>query len=163
MSKDDISDWYQRYGPIVLRRARSILGDGDAAKDVLQDVFVTAISQKSALEEKGVTMSWFYKVATNRSLNKLRNTGNRRSLLRSVGSAQDDIDQTRRTAEQQTAHEAKSLLASLPEDLAEIAVYYYLDEMTQAEISSLLKCSRRNVSHKLARTKETLEAMGWAA
>ncbi len=38
-----------------------------------------------------------------------------------------------------------------------MAVYYYLDEMTQDEIAALLGCSRRNVGRMLARLHDQLE------
>jgi RNA polymerase sigma factor (sigma-70 family) len=43
------------------------------------------------------------------------------------------------------------MLGRLPHDLAEVVVYYYLDEMTQDEIADQIGCSRRQVGHLLDR------------
>jgi DNA-directed RNA polymerase specialized sigma24 family protein len=43
------------------------------------------------------------------------------------------------------------VLAQLPPELAEVAIYFHCDEMTQDEIAALLACSRRHVGHLLER------------
>ena len=48
---------------------------------------------------------------------------------------------------------ARQLLAGMPEDLARIAVYYYVDEMTHDEIASVMVCSPRHVGNLLDRLK----------
>lgn len=48
----------------------------------------------------------------------------------------------------------RAWLESLPEELARVAVYHHLDEMTQEEIAELLGCSRQWVGKLLARLAE---------
>jgi len=50
-------------------------------------------------------------------------------------------------------------LEQLPRALAEVAVYYYVDELSQQEIADLMGCSRRHVGHLI----ERLEAWGQEA
>ena len=45
----------------------------------------------------------------------------------------------------------RSLLLRMPEPLAQVAVYYYMDELTHDDISRLLDCSRRHVGDLLER------------
>jgi RNA polymerase sigma-70 factor, ECF subfamily len=47
--------------------------------------------------------------------------------------------------------EMRRMLAKLPDDLAQAVVYYYIDEMTHAEIAEQLGCSRRQVGNLLER------------
>ena len=35
-----IETWYKRYGPLVLRRCRRLLGSDELAREAMQDVFV---------------------------------------------------------------------------------------------------------------------------
>jgi DNA-directed RNA polymerase specialized sigma24 family protein len=46
--------------------------------------------------------------------------------------------------------ELRAWLLSLPDELAKVAVYYHLDELTQEEIASVLGCSRQWVGKLLA-------------
>jgi RNA polymerase sigma-70 factor (ECF subfamily) len=47
-------------------------------------------------------------------------------------------------------------LATLPDELARIAVYYYLDEMTHEEIARVMGCSRRHIGNLVQRLGKRL-------
>jgi DNA-directed RNA polymerase specialized sigma24 family protein len=49
--------------------------------------------------------------------------------------------------------QAAKLLAELPDDLAQAAIHYYIDESTHEEIAMIMGCSRRHVGDLLARVK----------
>ncbi len=45
----DIESFYRKYGPMVLRRCRSILKDEESALDAMQDVFVKILKKEKEL------------------------------------------------------------------------------------------------------------------
>ena len=55
------------------------------------------------------------------------------------------------------------LVPHLDEELAQVAVHYYLDEMTHAEIADILGCSRRQVGYLLERLSTKTERLKEAA
>ncbi len=67
----DVESLYRRYGPMVLRRCRSILGDEDRAMDAMQDVFVKVLRKRESLRPD-YPSSLLYRIATNTCLNVLR-------------------------------------------------------------------------------------------
>jgi len=144
MDAATIDELYRRYGPVVLRRARAILGDEEMARDVLQEVFVRVVEQKGSFRGEASPMTWIYRITTNLSLNRLRDDRRRDELLREHGSPPDTIESTT---------EAKLTLAAIlrqvPEELREIAVYYHVDRMSHAEIAAVLGVSRRTVGYRL--------------
>jgi RNA polymerase sigma-70 factor (ECF subfamily) len=73
----DVEALYRRYGPMVLRRCRAILGDEDSAKDAMQDVFVLLLRKRERLVGQ-YPSSLLYRMATNRCLNVIRSTKRRR-------------------------------------------------------------------------------------
>ena len=62
---------YRRYGPMVLRRCRSLLRDEEDALDVMQDVFVNVARNAERLRGE-YPSSLLYRIATNLSLNRIR-------------------------------------------------------------------------------------------
>ena len=58
MDAATIDELYRRYGPVVLRRARAILGDEEMARDVLQEVFVRVVEQKGSFRGEASPMTW---------------------------------------------------------------------------------------------------------
>lgn len=129
------------------RRARAILGNDAEANEVLQDVFASLVSAPQQLEGVKSPMAFLYSATTHRCLNVIRNSKRRLQLLNEKLNVDDHDD----TKNPETASVAKSVLASLDEASAKAAVYYYIDEMSHAEIATMLDCSRRHVGNLLAR------------
>jgi RNA polymerase sigma-70 factor, ECF subfamily len=137
---------YREQAPAVLRRARQILRDEDEARDALQEIFLSLVDT-TQFEERGGTTSWFYVRTTNYCLNRLRDGKNRARLRAERGAASASSAPPRG----ETLLIARDVLARLPAELAEVAVYYYCDEMTHDEIAALLRCSRRHVGNLVER------------
>src|SRR5579859_6452130 len=137
MDLGSIEELYSRHGPMVLRRARAILGDEQAARDAMQEVFVRAIREIEGFRGEASPVTWLYRITTNYCLNKIRDAARRRELMAEQGTPVEDS--------RETSPEAKallrSILAKVPEELREVAVYYYADEMNQDEIAELLGVS----------------------
>lgn len=140
---------YRTHGPSVLRRARRILGSEADAREVLQDVFVSLVARPQQFEGRSSLMTFLYRATTNRCLNHIRDTTTRRRLLEQRG----DGDRADPGPEPRAI--VRDLLERLPDDEAHAFVYYYVDEMSQAEISELLGCSRRHVGNLLARVRRS--------
>lgn len=144
----DIEALYRSHGSSVLRRARAILGSDADAKEVLQDVFASLLQRPDQFAGRGSAMAFLYRATTHRCLNHLRNARTRLRLLqaREAGKGEGDPH---------GSPEAKSLvvdlLRTLPDDIAQAVVYYYVDEMSHAEIAEMIGCSRRHVGNLLAR------------
>jgi RNA polymerase sigma-70 factor (ECF subfamily) len=137
---------YRDHGPAVLRRARQILQNDDAARDALQEIFLSLADDKP-FEYRTGTTAWFYTTTTRYCLNRLRDDRNRARLrLEHRDPAIASV-----SARGELRVIACELLARLPAELAEVAIYYYCDEMTHEEIAGLLGCSRRHVGHLLER------------
>lgn len=137
-----VAELYRKYGAVALRRARRILGDEAWAQDVTQDIFVSLLTRPEQFSGRSAFSTWLYSAVTHRCLNMLRDEGNRANLLElhaeevapgSHGAALEDLAAVR------------ALLVLLPEELGQIAIYYYIDGMSQQEIAEVLGCSRRRI------------------
>ena len=143
MDEGWIRKLYARHGAMVYRRAKSLLGDEEAAWDVVQEVFVRAVRHRGAFRHHALPTTWLYRITTNYCFNQLRDASRRREKLRQMPALslrRDDPD-LRLTL--------SVVLEQLPEQLCEIAVYYHLDRMSHDEIASLLGLSRRTVGNRL--------------
>ena len=67
----DVESHYLRYGPMVLRRCRTLLRDPAKAEDAMQDVFVSVIRSEDRLRDEAPG-ALLLRVATNVCLNKMR-------------------------------------------------------------------------------------------
>jgi RNA polymerase sigma factor (sigma-70 family) len=143
MRERGIDELYRTHGPSVLRRARAILGSDAEALDAVQEIFLDLLARPAQLDGVVKRMAWLYRKTIFHCLKQIRDRGGHARILRAL--PRPDRDAPR--AEQLTT--VRDLLARLPGRLAEVAVYYYVDEMTHAEIAGILGCSRRHVGDLL--------------
>lgn len=143
MDEEWVRDLYARYGAMVYRRARTLLGDEEAAWDVLQEVFVRAFRGQRTFRREASPTTWLYRITTNYCFNLLRDSNRHHDHLQRIGLNNlhaDDPDLRLSLA---------AVLAQVPAELCEMAVYHYVDRMSHDEIAALFGVARRTVGHRL--------------
>lgn len=150
----DVEDLYRRFGPMVLRRCRRLLGDPDAADDAMHDVFVEICRRHDSLVDAGLS-SLMYRTATNVCLNRLRSARRRPAdpagdLVGRIVDAEAAIGRV----------DARSVLARLlgrePESSATIALLHLHDGLTLEQTAEIVGMSVSGVRKRLRRMQETL-------
>ena len=151
----DVEDYYRRFGPMVWRRCRQLLGNEEAALDALQEVFVRLMMFKDRL--KGTSpSSLLFRMATNHCLNKLRDQrrqGIRQPLEQAEGracgpEAEKDVDRRRAL---------EAILESEEERTRQAAVLYYIDGLNLKEVSAELEMSVAGVHRRLQRLRKRIK------
>ena len=151
----DVAEAYRLHGRVVLRRARVILGDEDEAREVLQELFMSLVHDPGKFRGESSIVTFLYRATTNLCLNRLRDQRNRERLL---DQRVTPIAARTATPTADLAWRAQELLALLPEELARVVVYAFIDEMTQEEIAEVMMCSRKHVGHLIGRARALIEA-----
>lgn len=154
---DALEALYRRHAPAALRRARRLLRTEADALEVVHDVFLSLFERPEQYAGQSRMSTFLYSAITHACLNRIRNTRTRERLLH-----EEHLVSQRLVVTRPAALEDKlllgALLARMPEALAEVAVYYYLDELTHDEISRVLGCSRRHVGDLLERVSSWVRA-----
>jgi RNA polymerase sigma-70 factor (ECF subfamily) len=143
--REELEQLYERYSRGVYRRAVRILGDEESARDATQEVFMRVISAGRSIPAEPTPVAWLYRVTTNLCLNRLRDRSRQKALLASKYAANDAVP---------PAGETRTVLGDVldrvPEELQDVAIYFFVDELTYDEIAPLLGVSKRTVSNRLA-------------
>ena len=90
----ELTDPYRRE---LLVHCYRILGSVQDAEDTLQETLLAAWRGLKSFEERSTVRAWLYKIATNRSLNALRDDARRPQAARAPGPALGGPEPTRRT------------------------------------------------------------------
>jgi RNA polymerase sigma-70 factor (ECF subfamily) len=143
-----------------MRRARQLLGNDDEARDVLQDVFASLLRRPEQFEGRSSPMTFLYAMTTHCALGRLRLRRSRDRLLQAHVDAHADAAAPI-SAGPEALVQLRDWLSALPEELATVAVYYHMDEMTQDEIAAVMGCSRQWVGKMLRRLRDP--ALGGSA
>lgn len=149
----DVEALCNRYGPMVLRRCRRLLGDEDAARDACQDVFVRFI-EHYARAGAPFPSSLLYRIATNLCLNRIRDQRRRPAVA--------DEDTIYRIACDTHADAADAtlmldwLFGRQPESTRTMAVLHYVDGLTLEQVATETGLSVSGVRKRLRRLRHLL-------
>jgi RNA polymerase sigma-70 factor (ECF subfamily) len=146
-----LEELYRRHAAAVHARCRYLLRDEDGARDATQDVFVRALRALPELRAAASPTAFLLRMATNHCLNLQRasRAGWREEVVR-VGR-----DRTERGIEPDARELVRALLGAAAPEAQEIAVLYFVDELTQAEIA---EASGRSLPTVRKRLREFLSA-----
>ncbi|WP_255566882.1 RNA polymerase sigma factor [Oceanispirochaeta sp. M1] len=145
-----MEELYTKYGPMVLRRCRSLLKDEDSALDAMQDVFVKVINKQDSLKEK-YPSSLLYTIATNHCLNLIR-----REKKMTTGDEILDRIVSAEILEEQVVNNMflDQLFSSQKASTRTIAVLHYRDGLTLEETSEMTSMSVSGVRRRLRKLRE---------
>ncbi len=148
LDRQAIERAYREYHHSVLRRATQLLGNEQAAREVVQEVFVSLVRKPEQFRGESSLATWLYSATTHLCLNRIRDRRTRARLhAERLAPAAVEVAPPR----VEDLAEARRLLARLPETLARVAVYHHFDGLTHDEIAAILGCSRRQVGKLLER------------
>jgi RNA polymerase sigma-70 factor (ECF subfamily) len=147
LPRSSLKALYVSHGPVVLRRARRLLGDEAEAQEVLHDVFMSLLQDPGQFAGLSSPMTFLYRMTTNAALGRLRRRRTRERLLAANHAGREEPSHPSPEA----LVELRARLLSLPDDLARVAIYYHMDGMTQDELADVLGCSRQWVGKLLQR------------
>ncbi len=76
-----VDRWSERYGLELQRHVAAMLGNAEEARDVVQDLWVTALRARPEAAETVNIRAWLYRVATRRALDRISMRHRRSELL----------------------------------------------------------------------------------
>lgn len=126
-----VAELYARHAAAVFGRCRWLLRDAEAAKDATQEVFAKALLALPEFRAASSPTTWLLRIATHHCLNEIRAGRARwREEVARLGALRRDegISPDRREL-------LRALLGVAGPEEQEVAVMYYVDELTQAEIA----------------------------
>lgn len=148
---DEIADLYKRHAPALHRRCASIVGNGEEARDLVQETFARYLAARHSWD-RASPFTVLYRIATNASIDRLR---------RRKTKAEDELDPEvhagdlgREPGRIDDLHDLAFLTKGLSEEELTVAVLHHLDGYTQDAIATSLDLSRRTVGKILVRFEE---------
>jgi RNA polymerase sigma-70 factor (ECF subfamily) len=160
-SVDDLAYFaclYQRYEARLLRYIHRLIWlAGDEADDVLQDAFLLIFKNLHAYNPAMKASSWIYRIVHNQAISwaRKRNAYGRNqvtSLQESTEPANPEPD-----GEPVQEEHIHQVLSALSPEHREVLILKFLEEMSYAEISDVLKIPEGTVATRINRAKKAFQ------
>jgi len=142
----DVAACYEKYGPMVIRRCRRILGNEEEALDAVQDVFLNLIRAEAKLRDL-FPSSLLYTMATNVCLNRLRKK--KREVLSSFSYSNEYFVWDEGFEQVEAVVLLEAILKDESEENRTIFFMYHADGMTLKEIGEVAGLSISGVRKRL--------------
>lgn len=148
----DVAQLFERYGPMVLRRCRSMLGDEELAAEAMQEVFTRLVVKDLDVRHPSALL---YQMATHECLTRLRSRRRRpehtaddlATCIAHTPSVDDRLD---------AARALDWLFGREPPSTQVIAVLFLIDGMTWEQIARQVGMSVSGVRKRLRRLRAHL-------
>jgi RNA polymerase sigma-70 factor (ECF subfamily) len=148
---------YERFRERVYNVALRVVGNGDEASDVLQDVFLLLFRKIHRFRERAFFASWVYRITVNVALDHLRRR--RRAPLPVAADALLDGPQEtgdlsgpeQKLAGRDLQRHVRAALGNLSPRLRIVIVLRYLEGLAYGDIGEILECSVGTVKSRLNR------------
>jgi RNA polymerase sigma-70 factor (ECF subfamily) len=158
MTRDEFIGSYRGFGAVVVRRCRQILGNEADSRDASQEVFERCLRRSDELRPGPELLAWLYRVSTNLCLDRLRS---RRQAIQTP--LHDDLPSAEAGAGESHLLDRDSvrrLLGAVDPSTSELAVYLYIDGMTQEEAAQVSGMTDRSVRNHVTRLREAAVRLG---
>lgn len=148
---------YQRYGSALLSFLTARLGDRQWAEEILQDVMLAAWDHAASFRGESSVYTWLLTIARNRALNATR----RHSLPANPIDDHIDIQSGDTGVQEKVEREADKLVVrkainQLPPHFREVLVLVFYNQLSGAEVASVLGVNLGTVKSRLNRAKAAL-------
>ena len=147
LTHTEIEAAYHTHAHSVVRRAERLLGSPPEAREVLQEVFMSLLERPEQFERRSSLLTWLYRATTNSCLKRLRDGATHRRLTTENAALLAKLGQP---CPPDQALELRRTLNDLPDELQELAIYRYLDDLSYDELAEVTGYSRRKVAYLLS-------------
>ena len=143
----------ERWHSPLWHYVRRLLGDGDMAAEVLQEVWIRVLRGLPALREPSRLRAWLFTIARRTAMDRLRI-----KYSEPPAASIDDVDVAGQE-EPDLAHDIEAMqqeLARMPLVEREVLVLFYLEELTLEQIAEVLGVPPGTVKSRLHRARRML-------
>lgn len=152
----------ERYQNKIFTYIYRLIGNGDEAEDLTQDVFVKVYKNLYGFDTKRKFSSWIYRISHNEAVNYLK----KKSYFKILSIEQNEFLQNTMTTtenlvekiiKKESAGKIRELMNKISFKYREVLVLRYYEEKSYDEISDILRMPVNTVGTMINRAKAKLE------
>lgn len=147
---------YNHYHQRVYRYALKILGENEAAKDVMQDTFLKAHGRWKYLAKAESIIGWLLAIARNEVFQLIRKKRRNGDPTLQAGELQDPETPYEMLVGKEVTCVVRSALMQLKVEYREVLVLREYEQLSYAEIAALTGDTQSSVKSRIFKARRTL-------
>ena len=153
--KAAFEELYQTTCRAVYFTCLGFLKDEQEAQDVTQDVYLTALEQLGTLEDAGKFKSWIYRMAANKSINRLKKKKPALPGDEQLENMETEENENFLPEEYALNADKREVVLDITRKVCTDAQYqtillYYFNGLSVAEIAEIMECKEDNVKKRMS-------------
>jgi RNA polymerase sigma factor (sigma-70 family) len=164
-----LNDLMERHAPKLFQFLLRALQDETDAADLAQETFFRVYQNRAVFDSRQKFTTWLYAIASNLVRDRYRWRSRHPQVSLDAGEVQSgsspkDILRSQESSPDQSlelkerAAAVRQAIAALPEELRQPLILAVYEELSQAEIAAVLKCSVKAVETRIYRARQQLRA-----
>ena len=151
LSKGDdhaLVELYSRYRKGVFNYALRLVGDNEAAEDILQEVFVAVWQGADGFRHHSSVKTWIFRIAHNQAVSLIRKQ--KRIIETNESPSESSADPEEATVLNWRAHEVRLALDQLSPTHRATVELAFVQDLSYAEIAEVLNCPIGTVKSRMS-------------
>jgi len=153
----DMDRLINQYGTSLLRMAVAYLGDFHLAQDAIQETYIKAYNNFHTFRSDASEKTWLMSIAINTCKDMRKSAWYRRVSLKQPTEMWEVA--TEDHAQESDNYELVEAIGHLTPKLKEVVLLFYYQELSIAEVSTILNISQNTVRVRLNRARAKLKEM----
>ncbi len=145
------ADLYASQYEAMLRLAGALVGRWDVAEELVQDAFVALHRRWDRVSRYDSPVDWLRRVVSNRAISTLRRRATEVRLLGQLARERNPAVEP-----PSAQHPVWQVVVKLPKRQAQVIALRYVDDLSVAQIASVLQCNENTVRTHLRRARLTI-------
>lgn len=148
----EFSEFVGKYQNQLVRHAFYRTGNREEAEDIVQEVLIRMYSDKVIGKKVGKPVSYVFRMVYNASIDRIRKHGRRKTDPVDPGTVvlADSSNREKEIIAQEEFARVNQLLASLPEEQAEVLRLRVFDDLSFVDIAEILKVPVTTIKSRFA-------------
>ncbi len=148
-----------RWQPKLLAHAFRLMGDAEAARDVVQDAWTDVVVGLKRLDDASLFPAWAYRIVSRRAADAIRKRARARRIATALVAEPPFTDRAaaRIEAKAEAAPLARAIAGLPPEQRAAVALFY-LEDFSVAEVAAATGVPAGTVKTRLMQARAKLRA-----
>ena len=149
----------ERWQPKLLAHAWRLMGEAEAARDVVQDAWADIVRGLARLDDAALFPAWAYRIVSRRAADAIRKLARARRVGTAYAAEAPEVDDT--VGRMEAAADAGPLaraIAGLPREQRAAVALFYIEDFSVAEIAAATGVPAGTVKTRLMHARAKLRS-----